>query len=104
MINNCEEVVAGEVPAAPPIKKLARVYSSWYLAFWANYPARVGKGAAWASWLKAAQYVGGEAKLLDLCAAAVTRQLRTRTWLEGFVPMPATYLNQRRWEDEDGAQ
>lgn len=37
-------------------------------------------------------------------AAALERQKRSRDWTkEGgqFVPYPATWLNQRRWEDED---
>ena len=31
---------------------------------------------------------------------AIDRQRAGRKWQEGIIPMPSTWLNQRRWEDE----
>lgn len=39
------------------------------------------------------------AKMLD----AIERQKQSDQWQEPkFIPHPTTWLNQRRWEDEDG--
>jgi uncharacterized protein YdaU (DUF1376 family) len=71
-------------------------------AFWARYPKKTAKPAA----LKAfkAQKVNGE--LPDILAD-ITRKVASPDWQkEGgqFIPNPATYLNQRRWEDQTGQQ
>jgi hypothetical protein len=66
-------------------------------AFWEKYPKKTAKPAA----LKAfkAQKVNGE---LPAILADITRKAASSDWQkEGgqFIPNPATYLNQRRWED-----
>ena len=68
-------------------------------AFWAVYPRKVGKGAARKAWAKAAL------PALDVVLNAVRAQADSEQWRrEGgqFVPLPATWLNQTRWEDEPG--
>lgn len=63
--------------------------------FWASYPKRVGKGAAATAWMK------GQCE--GRVEAVLTGLERQQTYLrrEGgrFVPLPATWLHQRRWED-----
>jgi hypothetical protein len=63
--------------------------------FWASYPKRVGKHAARRAWQTHARTTPLETILTALAAQA--------EWLgrEGgkFIPNPATWLNQRRWED-----
>ncbi len=67
--------------------------------FWKLYPRKVGKGAAEKAWIK-------HAKTDELAAtifAEVTAQSKSEQWLRDggkFIPHPATWLNQRRWEDE----
>lgn len=68
--------------------------------FWAAYPRKVGKPAAVAAWKKLAVDEG----LLGRMIAAVGRQARSDQWVKDngqFIPHPSTWLNQRRWEDED---
>ena len=66
-------------------------------AFWAVYPRKVGKGAARKSFDKLPRDVWP--KLVP----AVEAQKQSRQWQRDggqFVPHPATWLNQGRWDDE----
>jgi hypothetical protein len=67
--------------------------------FWQVYPKRVGKGAAKKAWTK----LMPNTALVEAICAAVQAQARSRQWLreEGrFIPNPATWLNQERWQDQ----
>ena len=64
--------------------------------FWAAYPRKVGKGAAERSF----ERIRPDAALLDGMLRAVETQRQSDTWQRGYIPNPATWLNQRRWEDE----
>lgn len=66
--------------------------------FWADYPRKVGKGDA----LKAWRTLKPSADLQAVIAEAVAAQRTCRQWLKDggqFIPHPATWLGQRRWED-----
>lgn len=66
--------------------------------FWAAYPKKVGKGAAEKAFSKAP--ING--RLADVLTA-LERQKHSEQWQRDggqFIPHPATWLNQRRWEDE----
>lgn len=68
-----------------------------FAEFWVAYPKKVGKGAAEAAWRKLRPPPG-------VCVSAVESAKRSAQWLKDggqFVPNPATWLNQRRWEDGD---
>lgn len=65
-------------------------------AFWAEYPQKKAKGAAWKTWRR----LKPDAALLARMLEAVREQGRSRQWREGFIPHPATWLNQERWSDE----
>jgi hypothetical protein len=67
-------------------------------AFWAAYPRRVGKGAAEKAWAKARPPLAAVLAAVEACRA-------TDQWRKDggqFIPHPATWLNQRRWEDDRG--
>ncbi len=67
--------------------------------FWAAYPKKVGKDAAWRSWQKKRP----AADLLSEMLAALKWQCRLESWLKDggqYVPNPATWLNGGRWQDE----
>jgi hypothetical protein len=68
-------------------------YADDFLDFWATYPKKTGKGEAFKKWKK-------EKPKLDDVVHALAWQKESKNWLDGYIPMPATYLNQRRWEDE----
>jgi len=66
--------------------------------FWKSYPRKVGKGDARRAWAKAK--LDGK---LAVILAAVVRQKGADQWRKDggqFIPNPATWLRQERWEDE----
>lgn len=71
-----------------------------FVEFWSAYPKKVGKGAAMKVWSR--MKVNGH---LPKVLASVAAQRRSEQWQkEGgqFIPNPATWLGQMRWEDEVG--
>jgi hypothetical protein len=79
---------SGEKPSAQPS-------ASRFAEFWDAYPQKRGKKPAEAKW---------KAKRLDAMADRIVADVRRRLrdddrWKRGFIPDPATYLNQERWED-----
>ncbi len=67
--------------------------------FWKMYPKKVGKGAAEKAFKK---YKPDDA-LLNTMLKAIEIQLQSEQWKKDcgqYIPNPATWLNQKRWEDE----
>jgi hypothetical protein len=67
--------------------------------FWSEYPKKIGKGAARRSWSK----IKRPSETLGQILVALKWQLRSDQWTRDggqYIPHPATYLNQTRWEDE----
>jgi len=65
--------------------------------FWKTYPRKVGKAAAEKAWSKAK---GVE---LATILQAIERARSTEQWQKDggqFIPYPATWLNEGRWDDE----
>lgn len=84
-----------EHPPLPP--KGGREVPSGFAEFWSAYPRKVGKGAAEKAFSKA-PINGHLSDVLD----ALEAQKRSEQWRRDggqFIPNPATWLNQRRWED-----
>lgn len=68
---------------------------------WLVYPKKIGKDAA----LKAFAKRKPDDALVDLMVKAVEQQKRSDAWLKDggqFIPNPATWLNQGRWQDDVG--
>ena len=68
--------------------------------FWKAYPNRKAKGDAEKAWRK----IKPDADLLQAILAAIERQKASDGWTKAagqYIPYPATWLNQRRWEDEE---
>lgn len=69
-----------------------------FAGFWKAYPRGENKQAAIRAWDK----LKPSDELIDKMAAALKRQLQRRDWQEGIgIPHASTWLNNRRWEDED---
>jgi hypothetical protein len=65
-------------------------------AFWSIYPKKTARHKAFESWLK-------NNPPLDICLKTLEWQKKSEQWQKDrgqFIPLPATWLNQRRWEDE----
>jgi len=67
--------------------------------FWSEYPRKASKKRAFESWLK----IRPDEDLAQTIIEAVTAHSQTDQWKRDggqYIPHPATWLNQRRWEDE----
>lgn len=102
-IHNTKQTDNACVQECEPIKETA--LEQRFNDFWAAYPKKVAKGAAYKAWkrLKPSQ------ELTNKIISAIEEQKRSEQWTkEGgrFIPNPATWLNAERWEDEitGGAQ
>lgn len=70
-----------------------------FTQFWEAYPRKTAKQAA----LKAFRALKPTPKLLGIILAALGKQKQSDGWKRDggqYIPYPATYLHQRRWEDE----
>ena len=70
-----------------------------FAEFWAAYPRKVGKGEA----EKAYKKINPSQELHEKILFAVQAACTTKQWRKDggqFIPYPATWLNQKRWEDE----
>lgn len=71
-----------------------------FAEFWKAYPKKVGKQDAIQAWNKLAPSEDLRAVLLQ----ALERQKRWPGWLKDkgqYIPHPATWLNRKRWEDQE---
>ena len=70
-----------------------------FAAFWSAYPRKDSKAKAKASWDK----LKPDKELVSQIMAALEQHKRSDQWTRDggqYIPYPATWLNQRRWEDE----
>ncbi len=67
--------------------------------FWKVYPRKEGKGACEDWWIRNKP----DDVLLGTMLAKIEQAKKTRTWQKDdgeFIPMPLTWLNQKRWKDD----
>lgn len=84
---------------SPSPRDVSRANEDRFSRFWAAYPRKVGKQAAKKSWSR----LHPSEELTQAILQAVEAQKQSRQWRENngqFIPNPATWLNQGRWEDE----
>jgi uncharacterized protein YdaU (DUF1376 family) len=92
----CEGNAPNPNPNPNPKEKQTPATPAGFAEFWQAYPKKVGKGAAEQAWKK------HKPSLTD-CLTAIALAEKTEAWRKDggqFIPNPATWLNQRRWEDE----
>ena len=73
--------------------------SYFFDRFWSAYPRHVNKQGA----MKAFDKAKIDGDLLDVILKAIEKQKASDQWTKDngqFIPHPATWLNQKRWEDE----
>ena len=61
--------------------------------FWNSYPTKTGKDKALSAWKKKKPNV-------DEVLNALVWQIESDKWRKGYIPNPATYINEGRWKDE----
>lgn len=99
LLSKCK--ASASTPTPTPIKtknQTPHTPQGGFDEFWSAYPKKVGKGAAEKAWAKAK--VGNH---LEQVLQALDVQKHSEQWRKDngqFIPNPATWINQRRWEDE----
>lgn len=79
-----------QTPIAP---KGGDVYSADFERWWAEYPHKVGKDAAWKVWKRAIKRVDLQT-MIDAAKRYIATKPADRDWCN-----PSTWLNQGRWQD-----
>ncbi|OGP68414.1 MAG: hypothetical protein A2W27_10995 [Deltaproteobacteria bacterium RBG_16_44_11] len=80
-------------------KKISSSLSKDFLVFYEAYPRKVGKIAALKAWNK----LNGNRPAIEEILKAIEQQKQSTQWIKDggqFIPHPATWINQGRWEDE----
>ena len=74
-------------------------YTPAFAEFWSAYPRKTAKREAWKVWSK----LNGGRPNLEAILSAIALQKKSPEWKKEngrFIPHPATWLRQGRWEDE----
>lgn len=82
---------------SPPLSSSGKI--AQFEQFWLLYPRKVAKGDARKSWKKIVLHNG----LFEKICQQVEAAKQTEQWQRDggqFIPYPATWLNQSRWEDD----
>lgn len=94
-----DTVTDKEIENTPPISPKGDV-EALFEKFWGAYPRHTAKAEARKAFVK----LNPNSDLLETMLAAVKRQQGSEQWSRDngkYIPYPATWLNQRRWEDEE---
>lgn len=81
-----------------PLVQKKALNEGWEI-FWKAYPKKQGKEKAHKKWIA----LKPDAALLSEMLIAIELQKQTEQWNKDdgqFIPMPITWLNQKRWQDE----
>lgn len=88
-----------DLKTTPPIVPPNDAPTSRFDTFWSVYPKKVGKKAARTAWKR----IKMDKALFDRIIAAVEKAKQSQQWKKNggqYIPNPATWLNQGRWDDE----
>lgn len=101
--NDNENGNENTIPPSIPPKGEGAVSSqpaeSGFDEFWQSYPRKVGKKAAQNAWKRLKPNAALRIKIME----ALQEQKASRRWQKEqgrYIPNPATWLNQERWEDQ----
>ena len=86
-----------DIPPIAPLK--GGDVSQGFASFWEHYPKKKAKSPALKAWGRLCPSL----ELQSVLLAALKVQRETMDWKKDggqFVPFPATWLNQKRWEDQ----
>jgi hypothetical protein len=79
--------------------KNTTLHQNGFDSFWSLYPKKIGKLAALKAWKK----INPNPEVVETIVQAVGEQKACEQWSKDngqFIPYPATWLNQGRWEDK----
>jgi hypothetical protein len=72
------------------------IYIVRFDLFWAVWPKKEDKKKAKKAFLR----IKPSDQLLQKMLEAIKQQKETKKWQEGYIPLPTTWLNGERWNDE----
>ena len=78
-------------------KRAKKDYPDDFERFWAAYPRQVGKGNALKAWEKATKHISNDELIARVNVIKTCAQWQDKQ----FIPHPATWLNQSRYEDPE---
>jgi hypothetical protein len=86
-----QEVRSKDVSVSPDIETRGAGFD----VFWEQWPRKQSKSAALRAWMKIpiSEYAA--------ITAGLENWLKSEQWARGVIPHPATWLNQKRWQDQD---
>jgi hypothetical protein len=98
LISECHQVdiPERETEAEAESERETEHCANGFNEFWFRYPKKVGKDAAKKAWQK-------KKPRIDDVMFALSWQINSDQWSKSdgqFIPNPATYINQGRWQDE----
>lgn len=83
-----------------PARARAAAYAADFETWWETYPHKVGKAAAAKAYEKARRTAGVDADTLMAGLSNATAVWVAERRERQFIPHPATWLNQGRWDDD----
>ena len=92
-----EQQTEQQKKAIKPIKK--NEGNGLFDKFWETYPKKSGKGYAKDCWNR----ISGVEEKLPKMLETINWQKQSEQWMRDngqFIPMPSTWLNQERWDDQ----
>jgi hypothetical protein len=83
------------VSVSPADNLDAETQGAAFDVFWESWPKKQDKSAALRAWMKipVSEYAA--------ITAGLGKWLKSEQWTRGVIPHPATWLNKKRWQDED---
>ncbi|MFC1827763.1 helix-turn-helix domain-containing protein, partial [Thermodesulfobacteriota bacterium] len=82
-----------------PIKPKDLLSANSFDVFWKEYPKKKGKKPALKAWLK----ISPSEQLQQQILSSLQKQKDSKDWQkknEQYIPYPASWLNDERWNDE----
>tara|TARA_Y100000310_G_scaffold310108_1_gene354974 strand:+ start:273 stop:1067 length:795 start_codon:yes stop_codon:yes gene_type:complete len=86
-------------PSPTPITLKDKDMAIRFDTFWTYWPKKVNKESARKAWAK----ISPDERLLETMISSILAFQKTEGWTKDsgrYIPHPATWLNNRRWEDE----
>jgi hypothetical protein len=84
-------------------KENNKPYTSEFEKFWKVYPKKKNKDKAFDAW----NSMNGQRPSLGILLKVIEGQRKSEEWTKSrgqYIPYPATWLNNKRWEDEENTQ
>jgi len=100
-LNDSTELSNVSITVKKPLKSTDHYNCPLFKEFWNYYPRKEAKGKAWEEWLKIRP--SPDQKMIEQSKHRIEHSQKSPQWQKDdgqYIPLPSTWLHQRRWEDE----